>query len=290
MNRMSSPTFPFLSFHSKLIFYVPSHSFFTVPGLTDEGSFEKCYKAAKPIIASVHELSGSSFEVGLLASFLNWVWAVAGRTSFRSFESVALRRAWLSLSPVLILPRCLLSGTLVRALAIAMHHQDVTATLELTTDIQIVIRAMHANRSPVGGAFLALPTSPSCHPRFFFFSARTNSPCSIAAHCAGLLTTLLANPSELLPYFVASPPRPRPQPQPTARTSDCLTFFASLSSTGLGGDINSGDAMTGIWDFVEEAPIASGLVTGQGGDALQELDDLARDVAGNVGGDFAGWS
>lgn len=62
-------------------------------------SFKRCLEAAKAIVASVHELSGtyrreitrtcwlltralragSSFETGLLYSFLNWLWAVAGR-------------------------------------------------------------------------------------------------------------------------------------------------------------------------------------------------------------------
>lgn len=37
-----------------------------------DSSFVKCYDAAKAIMSTVYELSGSSFEIGLLASFLNW--------------------------------------------------------------------------------------------------------------------------------------------------------------------------------------------------------------------------
>ncbi|KWU43316.1 hypothetical protein RHOSPDRAFT_29731 [Rhodotorula sp. JG-1b] len=82
-------------------------------------SFKRCLEAAKAIVASVHELSGSSFETGLLYSFLNWLWAVAGRT-------------------------------LVRALALASRRGDLISASQLAQDVQALITAMRANRSPVG--------------------------------------------------------------------------------------------------------------------------------------------
>ncbi|GAA5991948.1 hypothetical protein JCM10908_002285 [Rhodotorula pacifica] len=82
-------------------------------------SFKRCLEAAKAIVASVYELSGSSFETGLLYSFLNWLWAVAGRT-------------------------------LVRALALASRRGDLISASQLAQDVQALITAMRANRSPVG--------------------------------------------------------------------------------------------------------------------------------------------
>ncbi|KAG0658749.1 hypothetical protein C6P46_005613 [Rhodotorula mucilaginosa] len=82
-------------------------------------SFKRCLEAAKAIVASVHELSGSSFETGLLYSFLNWLWAIAGRT-------------------------------LVRALALASRRGDLISASQLAQDVQALITAMRANRSPVG--------------------------------------------------------------------------------------------------------------------------------------------
>ncbi|BGP39454.1 hypothetical protein JCM10449v2_003404 [Rhodotorula kratochvilovae] len=85
----------------------------------DGGSFAKCLGAAKAIVASVYELNGSSFEIGLLASFLNYLWAVAGRT-------------------------------LVRALALASRRGDLAAAAGLASDVKALIGAMQANRSRVG--------------------------------------------------------------------------------------------------------------------------------------------
>ncbi|GAA6025006.1 hypothetical protein JCM10207_004760, partial [Rhodosporidiobolus poonsookiae] len=88
----------------------------------------------------------SSFEIGLLASYLNWVWAVAGRT-------------------------------LVRGLALASQRLDLTASSYLAMDIKALIAAMESNRSAVGAVtasvlqrlladpFQVLPDSPPASSR-----------------------------------------------------------------------------------------------------------------------------
>ncbi|GAA6035863.1 hypothetical protein JCM8097_005743 [Rhodosporidiobolus ruineniae] len=112
----------------------------------EEESFRKCLEAAKAIVAAVYEISGSSYEIGLLASFLNWIWAVAGRT-------------------------------LVRALALASRRSDLTAASHLAMDVKALISAMEANKSPVGAVtasilqrlltdpFQVLPDSPPASSR-----------------------------------------------------------------------------------------------------------------------------
>ncbi|BGO91048.1 hypothetical protein NBRC10512_001352 [Rhodotorula toruloides] len=85
----------------------------------EDDSFKKCLEAAKAIVSSVHELAGSSFEAGLLFSFQNWMWAVAGRA-------------------------------LIRALALASRRGDLTLAAERANDVKALIRAQQANKSAVG--------------------------------------------------------------------------------------------------------------------------------------------
>uniref|UniRef100_A0A0K3CBS0 BY PROTMAP: gi/342321075/gb/EGU13013.1/ Proteophosphoglycan 5 [Rhodotorula glutinis ATCC 204091] n=1 Tax=Rhodotorula toruloides TaxID=5286 RepID=A0A0K3CBS0_RHOTO len=85
----------------------------------DDDSFRKCLEAAKAIVSSVHELAGSSFEAGLLFSFQNWMWAVAGRA-------------------------------LIRALALASRRGDLALAAERANDVKALIRAQQANKSAVG--------------------------------------------------------------------------------------------------------------------------------------------
>ncbi|GAA5909807.1 hypothetical protein JCM8208_005467 [Rhodotorula glutinis] len=112
---------PFLVFTILHVLTILLHEPFCLGAEIDEhdSSFQKCAAAAKAIVASVYELSGSSFEVGLLASFLNYLWAVAGRT-------------------------------LVRALALASRRGDLTAAAQLANDVKALIGAMQANKSRVG--------------------------------------------------------------------------------------------------------------------------------------------
>ncbi|KPV72281.1 uncharacterized protein RHOBADRAFT_56093 [Rhodotorula graminis WP1] len=112
---------PFLVFTILHVLTILLHEPFCLAPDVDEQdlSFQKCAAAAKAIVASVYELNGSSFEVGLLASFLNYLWAVAGRT-------------------------------LVRALALASRRGDLTAAAQLANDVKALIGAMQANKSRVG--------------------------------------------------------------------------------------------------------------------------------------------
>ncbi|GAA5845123.1 hypothetical protein JCM9279_005442 [Rhodotorula babjevae] len=112
---------PFLAFTILHVLTILLHEPFCLASDVDEqdSSFQKCASAAKAIVASVYELNGSSFEVGLLASFLNYLWAVAGRT-------------------------------LVRALALASRRGDLTAAAQLANDVKALIGAMQANKSRVG--------------------------------------------------------------------------------------------------------------------------------------------
>ncbi|GAA5875400.1 hypothetical protein JCM8547_004397 [Rhodosporidiobolus lusitaniae] len=118
-----------------------------VQGITaDDPSLLKCLGAAKAIVASVYEVSNSSTEIGLLASYLNWCWAVAGRT-------------------------------LVRALALASRRGDLRMAAQLAADVKALIAAMHGNRSVVGAVtasvlqrlladpFQILPDSPPASSR-----------------------------------------------------------------------------------------------------------------------------
>ncbi|KDE06717.1 hypothetical protein MVLG_02914 [Microbotryum lychnidis-dioicae p1A1 Lamole] len=86
----------------------------------DDVSMQKCSQSAKAILNSIFTLYSSSFEIGLLVPFTNFVWAVAGRT-------------------------------LVRELAIKIERNvDVLGQTRLRSEVTMILSAMRAYKSGLG--------------------------------------------------------------------------------------------------------------------------------------------
>ncbi|SCV69806.1 BQ2448_1200 [Microbotryum intermedium] len=86
----------------------------------DDVSMQKCSQSAKAILNSIFTLYSSSFDIGLLVPFTNFVWAVAGRT-------------------------------LVRELAIKIERKvDVPGQTRLRSEVTMILSAMRAYKSGLG--------------------------------------------------------------------------------------------------------------------------------------------
>ncbi|KAI5477187.1 hypothetical protein MNV49_006631 [Pseudohyphozyma bogoriensis] len=84
-------------------------------------SFQRCLLSARAILNAVYTLWSTSFELGLLAPFIHYVWAVAGRT-------------------------------LVRELGIKQLKQDLTGQDGIKQDVGALITAMQSCKSGLGDA------------------------------------------------------------------------------------------------------------------------------------------
>ncbi|BGP15479.1 hypothetical protein JCM10213v2_003458 [Rhodosporidiobolus nylandii] len=240
--------------------------FCATPDLTaQDPSFKKCLDAAKAIVNSVYELSGSSFEIGLLASFLNWVWAVAGRT-------------------------------LVRALALASRRVDLNAASHLAMDVKALIEAMEANRSPVGAVtasvltrlladpFQVLPDSPPASSRNLknFSSRYAPSSASATSNCA-------ASSSSHHPTPASAPTPSFASTEGSGGTGGKLSVWEleEVDVPASGSGLGAGSAGGSMWAAQVDLPGSFAAVTGMGGTGgLQELEEMARAVGGEAS---AGW-
>ncbi|SCZ91092.1 BZ3501_MvSof-1269-A2-R1_Chr2-1g03761 [Microbotryum saponariae] len=87
----------------------------------NDPSFAKCLASARSILASVYNLWSTSFDIGLLAPFINLAWSVAGRT-------------------------------LVREIAFKQALHPNSNTSQLVADVQVILAAMRAFKTPLGTA------------------------------------------------------------------------------------------------------------------------------------------
>jgi hypothetical protein len=237
-------------------------------------SFKKCYDAAKAILTSIYELSGSSFEIGLLASFLNWIWSVAGRASFPSLALTSLPSPLQNQRLSSLVVR---AGTLVRALALATRQLDFRAVAQITQDVQAMIGAMQANRSAVGSAFAVL-FFPSLLPqslvvRLLRTSKQALSPCSVLTKSYALTLTFTGVTAAILSALLANPEQVLPTPS---------------SSASLNSQYPS---PSGIWDMLDGSPSNASGMSGAdvGGGGMEELDEFARKIVEEAVGEGAQW-
>ncbi|GAA5911408.1 hypothetical protein JCM6882_004992 [Rhodosporidiobolus microsporus] len=254
------------------------------PDITiEDESFSKCLEAAKAIVSSVYEISGSSFEIGTLASFLNWVWAVAGRT-------------------------------LVRALALASRRTDLSAASHLAMDVKALIGAMEANKSAVGAVtasvlqrlltdpFQVLPDAPPSSSRDSKnFSSRhragaaSASSSSTSASQFNRTSSSLSNPSGVVYLSAFDPPydgeelsRPRVRGGEGRHCADVVALWDEQRVGGGGGGAASAAYPGTIWEVLDDTPPSgngsggaseAGAMPGGGAGALEEL---ARKVVEEV--------
>ncbi|GAA5829950.1 hypothetical protein JCM11251_007945 [Rhodosporidiobolus azoricus] len=249
------------------------------PDITvQDESFTKCLEAAKAIVTSVYEISGSSYEIGLLASFLNWIWAVAGRT-------------------------------LVRALALASRRSDLSAASHLAMDVKALIGAMEANKSPVGAVtasvlqrlladpFQVLPDSPPASSRNHKnFSSRHRSAGPLnASYSSSTYSGLSAFPasgnSASLTSSATSPSHPNPASNVIYLSAFDLPYDGDalsrprsrephVSSIGSAANESTTMAYPGtIWEVLDDTP-PSGSGGGDSGAPTPggALDELAKKV------------
>ncbi|SGZ30478.1 BQ5605_C048g12374 [Microbotryum silenes-dioicae] len=87
----------------------------------NDPSFAKCLASARSILASVYNLWSTSFDIGLLAPHINLAWSVAGRT-------------------------------LVREIAMKQALQPNPNTNQLVADVQVILAAMRAFKTPLGAS------------------------------------------------------------------------------------------------------------------------------------------
>ncbi|GAA5888673.1 hypothetical protein JCM6882_009044 [Rhodosporidiobolus microsporus] len=92
----------------------------------DEGepSMRKCMEAARQILQAVFKLLSSSYEISLYSPYMNMVWAVAGRT-------------------------------FVRELGMKMAKNDTLGTDEIRSNINTLLMALRAYKTPLGAASAA---------------------------------------------------------------------------------------------------------------------------------------
>ncbi|GAA5832376.1 hypothetical protein JCM11251_006427 [Rhodosporidiobolus azoricus] len=92
----------------------------------DEGdpSMRKCSEAARAILQAVFKLLSSSYEISLYSPYMNMIWAVAGRT-------------------------------FVRELAIKMAKEETLGTDEIRSNINTLLMALRAYKTPLGAASAA---------------------------------------------------------------------------------------------------------------------------------------
>ncbi|KAM0786648.1 hypothetical protein ACM66B_002097 [Microbotryomycetes sp. NB124-2] len=85
----------------------------------DDLSMTRCVMSAKAILEAIYGLFSTSFDVGLLCPFINFCWAIAGRT-------------------------------LVRQLAIKQYKGVTSGVDQLKSDIECILAAMHAYNTELG--------------------------------------------------------------------------------------------------------------------------------------------
>lgn len=148
-------------------------------------SLARCLLSAKAILESIYTLwsesfrrcssctgfndafalAGSSFEIGLLAPFVNFTWAVAGRESPCPLPLTAGADA----AP---------SGTLVRDLAIRQAKNNLMGQEQLKSDVNTILAALRAYKSPLGGTpLLSLSSTPLSLPP----QTRPPNPCNTSS-------------------------------------------------------------------------------------------------------------
>ncbi|KAH8927064.1 hypothetical protein BT69DRAFT_1347587 [Atractiella rhizophila] len=89
--------------------------------LKDEVSMARCLTSARAILSSIYLLWSSSYEIALLSPFVNWCWAVAGRT-------------------------------LVREIAVKELKGDAVAAASTRQEVEVILAAMtgYGQRAPLG--------------------------------------------------------------------------------------------------------------------------------------------
>ncbi|SCV72293.1 BQ2448_4987 [Microbotryum intermedium] len=85
----------------------------------NDPSFAKCLASARSILASVYNLWSTSFDINFLAPFINLAWSVVGRT-------------------------------LVREIAMKQALHPSPNTTQLVADVQVILAAMRAFKTPLG--------------------------------------------------------------------------------------------------------------------------------------------
>ncbi|ORY60382.1 hypothetical protein BCR35DRAFT_198117 [Leucosporidium creatinivorum] len=112
----------------------------------DDPSMKKCSVAAREILKAIVTLYSSSFDIALLVPFINFAWAVAGRT-------------------------------LVRELAIKQAKGIVEGCDEVRSSVETILAAMRAYSTPLGSDLnLASPRSPPPPPFDLPPSRRSQAP------------------------------------------------------------------------------------------------------------------
>ncbi|KAM0755924.1 hypothetical protein T439DRAFT_15844 [Meredithblackwellia eburnea MCA 4105] len=102
---------------------------------SEEGdvSMAKCLKAARGILKAIYTLWSSSFDIGLLAPFINFSWSCAGRT-------------------------------LIRHMAMKEAKGDFSESTQVRADVGLLIAAMTAFKTPLGDSTAAVLQALLEHP------------------------------------------------------------------------------------------------------------------------------
>ncbi|GAA6057353.1 hypothetical protein JCM3770_005722 [Rhodotorula araucariae] len=228
------------------------------------GSFAKCLAAAKAIVASVYELSGSSFEIGLLASFLNYLWAVAGRT-------------------------------LVRALALASRRGDLGAAAMLASDVKALIGAMQANRSRVGAVTALNLQRLLLHPFQVLHESFTGPPpgASMRPGTGAGASAVREMADEGQGQQYVPPAAATGVPQHWAATGDHQGQGGGGSDGGGEGEGEGDEGQQGVWELFDALGAGSGTGAGAGAGtgagAAGGMRGLVELFGGVVGGGEGEW-
>ncbi|KAK4057271.1 hypothetical protein OIO90_001768 [Microbotryomycetes sp. JL221] len=222
------------------------HEPFVTMSETDP-SMTKCVNSARAILDTIFTLYSSSFELSLLVPFINFTWAVAGRT-------------------------------LVRQLALKSLRKQTSECDELRSSVNTIISAMKSGRTKLGlstsQALEALLRCPAvCLPAFemkhhgFGFAPVID---------ASGQTVFLPNksgdpktPSEALKFFIESRPR-----TPVQNMADVDPWMMTNMLNASNGDTSGVSSYDQISQFLLEAETAGPMTSILEGAGLQGSSSL----------------